>query len=298
MWEWSEWERKCLETVVGLDFMLVLSTGRLCSSNLSLRRRLVSAIHWKLRQLHCSSPKKAAHIRTTSLSRFKLITALLGRRIAWQEKNVCKGDWGYSVWRILNLILYLELACSRLSDSGEDMKLKGTRKVDWAGKRKKEGIESSAAPPLPSFLPFYLRVRAFSIQRTRLSRNREQANLEHKSIVLTQYSRFTALFSLSLSGKEHTFKMQESSYTCFSIIEDILYIEPISYSWCFKLAAILICPVPSRTRNQTPGRSKIWKLPAFAQVWTLWPSKYLFDKDVAAWMHGKSTGDTILELLK
>ena len=33
---------KCSETVVGLDLMLVLSTARLCSLNLSLKRRLVS----------------------------------------------------------------------------------------------------------------------------------------------------------------------------------------------------------------------------------------------------------------
>ena len=42
------------------------------------------------------------------------------------------------------------VACSRLSDSGEDAKEKGTRKV-------------------------YFRVCAFSIQRTRLSRSPEQA---------------------------------------------------------------------------------------------------------------------------
>ena len=42
------------------------------------------------------------------------------------------------------------VACSRLSDSGEDAKGKGTRKV-------------------------YFRVGAFSIQRTRLSRSLEQA---------------------------------------------------------------------------------------------------------------------------
>ena len=29
VWEWLEWERKCSETVVGLDLMLVLSTVRL-----------------------------------------------------------------------------------------------------------------------------------------------------------------------------------------------------------------------------------------------------------------------------
>ena len=39
LWEWSEWERRCSETLVGLDLMLVLSTGRLCSLNLSLRQK-------------------------------------------------------------------------------------------------------------------------------------------------------------------------------------------------------------------------------------------------------------------
>ena len=52
VWEWLEWERKCSETVVGLDLMLVLPTARLCSLNLSLRRRLVSPIYCKLQRLH------------------------------------------------------------------------------------------------------------------------------------------------------------------------------------------------------------------------------------------------------
>ena len=51
----------------------------------------------------------------------------------------------------------LEVACSRLSDSGEDAKVKGTLKVVGARKRRKE------------------KVRAFSIQ---LSRSLEQAILE------------------------------------------------------------------------------------------------------------------------
>ena len=33
----------------------------------------------------------------------------------------------------------MELACSRLSDSGEDVKVKGTQKVGRAEKREKEG---------------------------------------------------------------------------------------------------------------------------------------------------------------
>ena len=36
VWEWLEGERKCSETVMGLDLMFVLSTARLCSLNLSL----------------------------------------------------------------------------------------------------------------------------------------------------------------------------------------------------------------------------------------------------------------------
>ena len=41
----------CSETVVGLDLMLALSTGRLCSLNLSLRRPLISPM---LQRLHCT----------------------------------------------------------------------------------------------------------------------------------------------------------------------------------------------------------------------------------------------------
>ena len=47
------------------------------------------------------------------------------------------------------------IACSRLSDSGEDAKEKGSRKVGGTGKRKKEGRES-AAPALPRILPCVL----------------------------------------------------------------------------------------------------------------------------------------------
>ena len=51
------------------------------------------------------------------------------------------------------------------------MKEKGRQKVGGAGREK--GRERD--PALPSFLPFYFRVCAFSIQRTRLSRSLEQA---------------------------------------------------------------------------------------------------------------------------
>ena len=42
----------------------------------------------------------------------------------------------------------------------------------WRGEKKQKGW---AAPSLPSFFPFYFRLRALSIQRTRLPRNLKQA---------------------------------------------------------------------------------------------------------------------------
>ena len=39
----------------------------------------------------------------------------------------------------------------------------------------KEEITGSAAPALPSFIPFYFRLHSFSIQQAQLSRSLEQA---------------------------------------------------------------------------------------------------------------------------
>ena len=67
---------------------------------------------------------------------------------------------------------------SKKTFSGDDAKLKGARKVGGAGKKEKEGRGLGlglTARPLPSFLTFYFRVRAFLMQRTRLSRSLEQA---------------------------------------------------------------------------------------------------------------------------
>ena len=64
----------------------------------------------------------------------------------------------------------MKYSVTSLSDSGEDAKVKGTRKVDGAG-------EKGTVPSLPIFLPFYFCVRAFSIQWARLSRSLEQATL-------------------------------------------------------------------------------------------------------------------------
>ena len=68
------------------------------------------------------------------------------------------------------------IAYSRLSDSWEDATVKGTRKVGGSKKRKRKGT----APPLPSFLPFYFRLRAFAIQRAQLFRSLEQATITDK----------------------------------------------------------------------------------------------------------------------
>ena len=43
------------------------------------------------------------------------------------------------------------VASSRLSDSGEDAKVKGTQKVGGAGKRKKEGISCSLFLNSPNY---------------------------------------------------------------------------------------------------------------------------------------------------
>ena len=66
------------------------------------------------------------------------------------------------LWRDMQVIVFLctdnfrnFIACSRFSDSGEDVKVKGTK---------------SCSPH-----PIYFRLRAFSIQRTQLSRSLEQA---------------------------------------------------------------------------------------------------------------------------
>ena len=60
---------------------------------------------------------------------------------------------------------------------GKTGKLKAREKMGvggGGGKRKKE-----AAFPLPSLLPFYFPVSAFSIQLARTTRSLEQANIRH-----------------------------------------------------------------------------------------------------------------------
>ena len=81
--------------------------------------------------------------------------------------------------KLISAYIFLSLACSRLSGSGEDAKGKGTRKVSEAGK---------------SFLPYYFRVCAFSIQRTRLSRSLKQAILSCTTLYSALYLTLVRLY--------------------------------------------------------------------------------------------------------
>ena len=58
---------------------------------------------------------------------------------------------------------------------GKTGKLKAGEKLAGGGR----GGGKEAAFPLPSLLPFYFRVSAFSIQLTRTTRSLEQANIRH-----------------------------------------------------------------------------------------------------------------------
>ena len=84
VWEWSVWERECSETLDGLDLMLVLSTGRLCSLNLSLRQK------WP----NCVEDSVGVNI----LSEIKITIALI-----WLPVLV----WSLLGLKILNLSQYL-----------------------------------------------------------------------------------------------------------------------------------------------------------------------------------------------
>lgn len=71
---------------------------------------------------------------------------------------------------------FLILACPRLSDSGEEGKVKGARKNGGGGGGRKKEKGSPLSSPQS---PLYFRVSAFSIQLTRTTRSLEQANIRH-----------------------------------------------------------------------------------------------------------------------
>ena len=75
----------------------------------------------------------------------------------------------------------------------------------------KEMITGSVAPPLPSFLPFYFRLRAFSIQRTRLSRSLQQASLDRAKLgVFFKFQNFVYCFhsNIDFTKNPHFDKFQ------------------------------------------------------------------------------------------
>jgi len=72
-----------------------------------------------------------------------------------------------------------KLACSRLSDGNDDGLLNGMRKYEREpGKRERWRKKRKGARPLPSSLPFNVRVRAFSHSRKRPSRSPKQTKNE------------------------------------------------------------------------------------------------------------------------
>ena len=88
-------------------------------------------------------------------------------------------------------------------------------------------ITGSAAPSLPSFLPFYFRLRAFSIQRARLSRSLEQAMLN--SIALTQWLTWFSLHYHTLIG---------SGLLCSHLVVAIHSCRPLSARMVFLMVNI------------------------------------------------------------
>ena len=81
-----------------------------------------------------------------------------------------------------------ELACSRLSDGNNDTLVNGQRKSEREpGKRERWREKRKGALPLPSSLPFNVRVRAFSHSRKRLFRSLKQTKNELASNVTPAY---------------------------------------------------------------------------------------------------------------
>ena len=105
--KWLEWERKC--SVVHLDLMLVLSTARLYSLNLSLRSRLVSPICCKLKQVHLLN--HVHHISSVTSSRWsdaacftRCVKSITCKAISniWTSGTIlssAEGAWGKTIVR-------------------------------------------------------------------------------------------------------------------------------------------------------------------------------------------------------
>ena len=88
------------------------------------------------------------------------------RKQPWEEQI---GSNNWEVWKIGCEVALFALACSRLSGSGEDAKVKGTRRDE---KEEKEERESLLSPVSSRFI-FVFALSQFL--RTQLSRSLEQA---------------------------------------------------------------------------------------------------------------------------
>ena len=123
------------------------------------------------RQISCSflSIPMCAKSRKLSFNTEVIVDSSISR--AWTPHAISLSDRNDQLWECwFNL--------SNLTNQKAYQEL-----VYWNGSFK-EMITGSSVPALPSFLPFYFSVCAFSIQRIRLSRSLEQANLSDVSHLL------------------------------------------------------------------------------------------------------------------
>ena len=77
---------------------------------------------------------------------------LISALFSFPSVNEHVGENVLELLKLISAYIFLSLACSRLSDSGEDAKEKGTRKVGGAGKRKKEGSPPPLSPVSSRFI--------------------------------------------------------------------------------------------------------------------------------------------------
>ena len=140
-------------------------------------------------------------------------------------------------------------------------------------------ITGSAAPSLPSFLPFNFRVCAFSIQRTRLSQSLEQAmdKPERVPFVITYNP---ALRSISSIIRKH-FHILISSPRCYNVFKAA---PIVAYRRSSNLSDFL---VRAKLRNLTHHNQPQWSYPCGKNFLTC---KYISDGQTSYTFH--ATGET------
>ena len=131
------------------------------------------------------------------------------------------------------------ITCSRLSDSRDNAQVKCMRKnmSAWSGKM------SGGLLPLPSFLPFYVRVRTFSIFKIRLSRSLGQASncsrtFDYNSILLNRKNSFLFFSLITVLIERNTFRQRVTA---------VLQLLTIGHRWLPTFSSISLCRRPFRT---------------------------------------------------